>query len=185
MLHSNVTARILRSNMMRISLAVTHIWIIILPIQLTYGKYQLIEVKAGTGYVLDKNPIDFTVDGTKTVFTIEKYNKAEKGTITITKFGDIFKTVTEETVTAPTEETDPTTEPEATQSDDAKVTEPTEPSKPAEPTRPAEPTAPNGDPFNPSAPQEPTKPQKPTEPTKTIFEDEATAPTEEVSPISL
>ena len=148
-----------------------------LPIQLTYGKYQLIEVKAGTGYVLDKNPIDFTVDGTKTVVTIEKYNKSEKGTITITKLGDIFKTVTEETVTAPTEETE-ATEPEATQSDDAKVTEPTEPSKPAEPTRPAEPTAPNGDS---SAPQEPTKPQKPTEPTKTIFEDETTAPTEEVT----
>ncbi|WP_407383421.1 SpaA isopeptide-forming pilin-related protein [Ruminococcus sp.] len=148
-----------------------------LPIQLTYGKYQLIEVKAGTGYVLDKKPIDFTVDGTKTVVTIEKYNKSEKGTITITKLGDIFKTVTEETVTAPTEETE-ATEPEATQSDDAKVTEPTEPSKPAEPTRPAEPTAPNG---NPSAPQEPTKPQKPTEPTKTIFEDETTAPTEEVT----
>ena len=68
------------------------------PIQLPYGKYQLIEVKAGTGYVLDKTPIDFNVDGSKTGITLEKYNKAEKGTITIFKLGDIYKTVTEEAI---------------------------------------------------------------------------------------
>ena len=139
-----------------------------LPIQLTYGKYQLIEVKAGTGYVLDGKPIDFNVDGTKTVVTLEQYNKAEKGTITIFKLGDIYKTVTEETVTAPTEET----EPETTVPVDAKVTEPTEPEKP---------TAPAMDPSAPFEPTEPTKPQKPTEPTKVIFDEETTAPTEEVT----
>lgn len=139
-----------------------------LPIQLTYGKYQLIEVKAGTGYVLDGKPIDFNVDGTKTVVTLEQYNKAEKGTITIFKLGDIYKTVTEETVTAPTEET----EPETTVPVDAKMTEPTEPEKP---------TAPAMDPSAPFEPTEPTKPQKPTEPTKVIFDEETTAPTEEVT----
>lgn len=116
-----------------------------LPIQLTYGKYQLIEVKAGTGYVLDGKPIDFIVDGTKTVVTIEKYNKAEKGTITITKLGDIFKTVTEETVTAPTE---PVTEPETVvettveneETTHTDTTDSTEAAGPAEPTEAVEPT---------------------------------------------
>lgn len=110
-----------------------------LPIQLTYGKYQLIEVKAGTGYVLDSKPIDFTVDGTKTVVTIEKYNKSEKGTITITKFGDIFKTVTEETVTEPVEEIEPATEAETVEEttiadETAATEETTAPTEVAEPT---------------------------------------------------
>ncbi|MEE3497250.1 MAG: hypothetical protein VZR06_19030, partial [Butyrivibrio sp.] len=60
---------------------------------------------------MDKTPIDFNVDGSKTVITLEKYNKAEKGTITIFKLGDIYKSVTEETVTAPAEATEPVTEP--------------------------------------------------------------------------
>ena len=108
-----------------------------LPIQLTYGKYQLIEVKAETGYVLDGNPIDFTVDGTKTVVTIEKYNKAEKGTITIFKLGDICKTVTEETVTEPVEETEPATEAETVEETTIaeETTAPTEVTEPAEITR--------------------------------------------------
>lgn len=128
-----------------------------LPIQLTYGKYQLIEVKAGTGYVLDGKHIDFNVDGTKTVVTLEQYNKAEKGTITIFKFGDIYKTVTEETVTAPTEATEPATEAETTPVDDTKIEETTVPTENA------------------------TAPTKAVEPTKTIFDEETTAPTEEVS----
>lgn len=119
-----------------------------LPIQLTYGKYQLIEVKAGTGYVLDKTPIDFNVDGTKTVVTIEKFNKSEKGTITITKLGDIFNTVTEETVTEPTEATEPVTEPETTVDNSVETeetthtdtTDSTEAAGPAEPTEAVEPT---------------------------------------------
>lgn len=128
-----------------------------LPIQLTYGKYQLIEVKAGTGYVLDGKPIDFNVDGTKIVVTLEQYNKAEKGTITIFKFGDIYKTVTEETVTAPTEATEPATEAETTPVDDTKIEETTVPTENA------------------------TAPTEAVEPTKTIFDEETTAPTEEVS----
>lgn len=109
-----------------------------LPIQLTYGKYQLIEVKADTGYVLDGKPIDFTVDGTKTVVTIEKYNKAEKGTITITKLGDIFKTVTEKTVPAPTEATEPVTESETTVDDSVETEETTTPTETTESTDPTE-----------------------------------------------
>lgn len=110
------------------------------PIQLPYGKYQLIEVKAGTGYVLDKTPIDFNVDGSKTVITLEKYNKAEKGTITIFKLGDIYKTVTEETVTAPTEATEPVTEPESLPVTTEGTTLPTDIMESTEPSVAVEPT---------------------------------------------
>ena len=110
------------------------------PIQLPYGKYQLIEVKAGTGYVLDKTPIDFNVDSSKTVITLEKYNKAEKGTITIFKLGDIYKTVTEETVTAPTEATEPVTEPESLPVTTEGTTLPTDITESTEPSVAVEPT---------------------------------------------
>ena len=110
------------------------------PIQLPYGKYQLIEVKAGTGYVLDKTPIDFNVDGSKTVITLEKYNKAEKGTITIFKLDDIYKTVTEETVTAPTKATEPVTEPESLPVTTEGTTLPTDITESTEPSVAVEPT---------------------------------------------
>ena len=84
-----------------------------LPIKLAFGSYKLVEVQAGTGYVLDGTPISFTVDGTKTVIELVKYNKAEKGTITSYKTGDIFASVNEEEVTEPTEATEETTIPEA------------------------------------------------------------------------
>ena len=110
------------------------------PIQLPYGKYQLIEVKAGTGYVLDKTPIDFNVDGSKTVITLEKYNKAEKGTITIFKLGDIYKTVTEETVTEPTKATEHVTEPETLPVTTEGTTLPTDITESTEPSVAVEPT---------------------------------------------
>ena len=66
---------------------------ITLPIKLTYGKYQLVEVSAGTGYVLDSTPIDFEVNGENKTIELVKYNKAQKGTITVTKKGDIFSSV--------------------------------------------------------------------------------------------
>ena len=59
--------------------------IITLPIKLTYGKYQLIEVNAGTGYVLDSTPIDFEVNGENKTIELVKYNKPQKATITVTK----------------------------------------------------------------------------------------------------
>lgn len=112
-----------------------------LPVKLAFGSYKLIEVQAGTGYVLDGTPISFTVDGTKTVIELVKYNKVEKGTITITKTGDIFASVTEEEVTEPTtepsatEETtalaeESTTTPETTTIPAEESTAPTEPSEP-------------------------------------------------------
>lgn len=107
-----------------------------LPVKLAFGSYKLIEVQAGTGYVLDGTPISFTVDGTKTVIELVKYNKAEKGTITIFKSGDIFASVTEEEVTEPAEATEPTEEttvPEA----------PTSPEAPTAPTAPTEPSEPD------------------------------------------
>ncbi len=58
---------------------------ITLPIKLTYGKYQLIEVNAGTGYVLDSTPIDFEVNGENKTIELVKYNKPQKATITVTK----------------------------------------------------------------------------------------------------
>lgn len=75
---------------------------ITIPIKLTYGNYQLVEVKAGTGYILDNTPIDFEVNGENKTIEIVKYNKAQKGTITVTKTGDIFSSVKEinETSTA-------------------------------------------------------------------------------------
>ena len=112
-----------------------------LPVKLAFGSYKLIEVQAGTGYVLDGTPISFTVDGTKTVIELVKYNKVEKGTITITKTGDIFASVIEEEVTEPTtepsatEETtalaeESTTTPETTTIPAEESTAPTEPSEP-------------------------------------------------------
>lgn len=107
-----------------------------LPVKLAFGSYKLIEVQAGTGYVLDGTPISFTIDGTKTVIELVKYNKVEKGTITITKTGDIFASVTEEEVTEPTEATEQveeTTVPEV----------PTAPEAPTAPTAPTEPSEPD------------------------------------------
>lgn len=73
-----------------------------LPVKLAYGKYQLIEVSAGTGYVLYSTPIDFEVNGENKTIELVKYNKPQKATITVTKTGDIFSSVKEinETSTA-------------------------------------------------------------------------------------
>ena len=89
---------------------------------------------------MDKTPIDFNVDGSKTVITLDKYNKAEKGTITIFKLGDIYKTVTEETVTAPTEATEHVTEPESLPVTTEGTTLPTDITESTEPSVAVEPT---------------------------------------------
>lgn len=73
---------------------------ITLPVKLTYGKYQLVEVSAGTGYVLDSTPIDFEVNGENKTIELVKYNKAQKGSITVTKTGDIFSSVKETSETS-------------------------------------------------------------------------------------
>lgn len=77
---------------------------ITLPIKLTYGKYQLVEVSAGTGYVLDSTPIDFEVNGENKTIELVKYNKAQKGSITVTKTGDIFSSVKEINETSTSDE---------------------------------------------------------------------------------
>lgn len=60
-----------------------------------YGNYELVEQCTAYGYVLSKEPVPFKVDGTQTVVTVEKYNVAQKGTITVSKSGEIFSSVAE------------------------------------------------------------------------------------------
>ena len=68
---------------------------LMLPQALKYGNYELIEQCTAYGYVLSTEPVPFKVDGTQTVVTVEKYNVAQKGTITVSKSGEIFSSVTE------------------------------------------------------------------------------------------
>lgn len=67
---------------------------LMLPKELAYGEYELHEVKAPTGYFLNNEPVPFTVDGSEKVITVEKYDTPQKGKISISKRGDIFKSVT-------------------------------------------------------------------------------------------
>ena len=75
---------------------------LITPETLGIGKdYRIIEVQAPDGYVLDSTPVKFDVteenttseDGI-TIVKAEKKNKVQMGTITVSKTGEIFKTVT-------------------------------------------------------------------------------------------
>lgn len=68
---------------------------LMLPEPLPYGDYELIEVQAPSGYVLAKEPVAFTVDGTQSLVTVECYDTAQKGQITINKTGEMFQSVTE------------------------------------------------------------------------------------------
>ena len=74
---------------------------LVTPETLPYGKgYSIVEVQAPYGYVLDSTPVYFDVtqenttseDGI-TVVKAEKKDKVQMGTITVTKIGEIFKTV--------------------------------------------------------------------------------------------
>lgn len=67
---------------------------LMLPQELSYGDYELHEVKSPDGYVLDENPVPFTIDGTDKTVVVEKYNTAQKGRISIQKSGDTFSSVT-------------------------------------------------------------------------------------------
>lgn len=68
---------------------------LMLPEPLPYGDYELIEVQAPSGYVLAKEPVAFTVDGTQSLVTVECFDSAQKGQITINKTGEVFSSVTE------------------------------------------------------------------------------------------
>lgn len=66
---------------------------LMLPNELVYGNYELHEVQSAEGYVLDKNPIPFTIDGAVETLIIEKFNTAQKGKISVQKTGDTFVSV--------------------------------------------------------------------------------------------
>lgn len=66
---------------------------LMLPQELVYGNYELHEVQSAEGYVLDKEPVPFTVDGTTETVVVEKFNTAQKGKISVQKTGDVFASV--------------------------------------------------------------------------------------------
>lgn len=76
---------------------------LITPEELDYGKgYALVEVSAPYGYVLNSDPVyfDITEDNASeedavTVVKVERPNMPQKGTITISKSGEVFASVTE------------------------------------------------------------------------------------------
>lgn len=61
-----------------------------LPQPLKFGEYELIEVNAPYGYVLNDTPLPFTVDGSKTLIVVEFENSPTMGTITVEKTGFMF-----------------------------------------------------------------------------------------------
>ncbi len=68
---------------------------LMMPYALEYGNYEIIEQNTAYGYVLDKTPVAFKVDGSKDIVTVVKSNIAQKGTITINKSGEVFSSVSE------------------------------------------------------------------------------------------
>lgn len=74
---------------------------LVTPEKLPYGKgFKAVEVKAPYGYVLDSTPVYFDItpetmqeDGALTVVTVEKTDMPQKGTIDITKLGEVFSSV--------------------------------------------------------------------------------------------
>ena len=68
---------------------------LMLPEPLGFGNYELYEQQSPWGYVFDGEPVPFVVDGTQDVVTVEKYNIPQKGTITVSKEGEVFSHVAE------------------------------------------------------------------------------------------
>ena len=76
---------------------------LITPQTLEYGKgYSLVEVQAPYGYVLDSEPVYFDVEQSDsneesgiTVIEVVRSNLAQKGTITVSKSGEVFSSVSE------------------------------------------------------------------------------------------
>ena len=68
---------------------------LMLPSPLQYGQYELYEQQGAYGYVLSKDPVPFTVDGTTKTVVVEMGNMPQKGKITIEKHGEVFQTVRE------------------------------------------------------------------------------------------
>ena len=68
---------------------------LMLPEPLPFGNYELFEQQSPWGYVFDGEPVPFVVDGTQDVVTVEKYNIPQKGTIIVSKEGEVFSHVAE------------------------------------------------------------------------------------------
>lgn len=76
---------------------------LITPEKLPYGLgYTLVEVSAPYGYVLDSTPVTFDVtednsteESAVTIIKVEKQNAPQMGTITVSKSGEVFTSVTE------------------------------------------------------------------------------------------
>lgn len=68
---------------------------LMLPEALPYGNYEIIEQNTCYGYVLDSSPVSFKIDGSQTIVTVEKHNTPQKGTITVSKSGEVFSSVSE------------------------------------------------------------------------------------------
>ena len=68
---------------------------LMMPEKLPYGNYEIIEQCTAYGYVLSAEPVAFRVDGTKTTVTVEKHNMPQKGSIKLSKSGEIFFSVIE------------------------------------------------------------------------------------------
>lgn len=68
---------------------------LMLPETLPYGNYEIIEQNTCYGYVLDNSPVPFKVDGSQKIVTVEKCNMPQKGTITLSKSGEVFSSVSE------------------------------------------------------------------------------------------
>ena len=73
---------------------------LITPEVLAYGDYSLVEVQAPVGYVLDSTPVPFTVSAANAdeenvvnIVKVTKADTAQKGRISVTKTGEIFKSV--------------------------------------------------------------------------------------------
>lgn len=75
---------------------------LITPQQLDYGcGYSLVEVAAPYGYVLNSDPVSFDVtednsteESAVTIIKVERPNMPQKGTITVSKSGEVFSSVT-------------------------------------------------------------------------------------------
>ena len=68
---------------------------LMMPEKLSYGNYEIIEQCTAYGYVLNAEPVSFKVDGTKTTVTVEKSNMPQKGSIKLSKRGEIFSSAVE------------------------------------------------------------------------------------------
>ena len=68
---------------------------LMLPEKLPYGEYELIEVAACHGYILDSTSVPFTVGGSENLVTVVKYNSPQMGIIRVSKTGEVFASVAE------------------------------------------------------------------------------------------